>query len=126
MIPVYEPINQQEAYDMCFHGLELSEKYKTPVMMRITTRLAHSRAGVERRENVAQNEFKLPEDLSNLLRKVYNLDAHMKNNPKDLHNRRAMKLLEEKIRRLVRYYKTKGLLPDHWKYNLANIKLILE
>ena len=71
-------------------------------------------------------EFKLPEDLSNLLHKVYNLDAHMKNNPKDLHNKREMKLLEEKIRRLVRYYKSTGVLPDDWKYNLANIKLILE
>ena len=71
-------------------------------------------------------QFKLPEDLSNLLRKVYNLDAHIKNNPKDLHNKRSMKLLEEKIRRLVRYYKSKEVLPDEWKYDLSSIKLIIE
>jgi small subunit ribosomal protein S15 len=71
-------------------------------------------------------EFKLPEDLSNLLRKVYNLDAHMRSNPKDLHNQRAMKLLEEKIRRLVRYYKNNDLLPGDWKYSISAVKLLLE
>ena len=71
-------------------------------------------------------QFKLPEDLSNLLRKVQNLNEHMRTNPKDLHNQRSMKLLEEKIRRLVRYYKKNDLLPDDWKYDVASIKLILE
>jgi indolepyruvate ferredoxin oxidoreductase, alpha subunit len=45
-VPCFEPTNQQEAYDMVFDAFELSEKYKVPVMMRITTRLAHSRASV--------------------------------------------------------------------------------
>ena len=71
-------------------------------------------------------KFKLPEDLSNLLRKVYNLDAHLKNNHKDKHNRRAMKLLEEKIRRMVRYYKSREVLPGDFKYTLASVKLLLE
>ncbi|MDD3877247.1 MAG: indolepyruvate ferredoxin oxidoreductase subunit alpha [Bacteroidales bacterium] len=63
LIPILEPSTQQEAYDMVHYGFEMSEKYKTPVMMRITTRLAHSRAGVLRKEPKAQNEIKLPEDL---------------------------------------------------------------
>lgn len=71
-------------------------------------------------------QFKLPEDLSNLLRKVQKLDEHLKNNPRDIHNKRAMKLLEEKIRRLVRYYRANDVLPSDWKYNLASIKLILD
>ncbi|MFO8087335.1 MAG: thiamine pyrophosphate-dependent enzyme [Bacteroidales bacterium] len=62
MIPVLEPSNQQEAYDMTRYGFELSEKYQVPVMMRITTRLAHSRAGVQRMEILPQNELKLPKD----------------------------------------------------------------
>jgi len=49
MIPILEPANQQEAYDMAYEGFELSEKFKIPVMIRITTRLSHSRSGVERR-----------------------------------------------------------------------------
>lgn len=46
-VPCFEPSNQQEAYDMVFEAFSLSEKYRVPVMLRITTRLAHSRASVE-------------------------------------------------------------------------------
>jgi indolepyruvate ferredoxin oxidoreductase alpha subunit len=63
MIPILEPSNQQEAYDMVHDGFELSEKYRVPVMLRITTRLAHSRANVARKASRPQNQFKLPEDL---------------------------------------------------------------
>ncbi|MFO7722768.1 MAG: indolepyruvate ferredoxin oxidoreductase, partial [Bacteroidales bacterium] len=63
MIPVLEPSNQQEAYDMVIYGFDLSEKYRIPVMLRITTRLAHSRSGVVRRAPRPQNEIRLPENL---------------------------------------------------------------
>jgi len=62
LIPILEPCNVQEAYDMVFYGFDISEKYKIPVMIRITTRLAHSRAGVVPRPKRAQNELKLPEN----------------------------------------------------------------
>ncbi|MBI9033834.1 MAG: indolepyruvate ferredoxin oxidoreductase [Bacteroidales bacterium] len=62
-IPVLEPSNQQEAYDMARYGFELSENFKIPVMIRITTRLAHSRAGIVTREIAAENDLKLPENL---------------------------------------------------------------
>jgi indolepyruvate ferredoxin oxidoreductase alpha subunit len=62
-MPVLEPSNQQEAYDMVHYGFDLSEKYKIPVMLRITTRLAHSRSGVVRKPSREQNELKLPENL---------------------------------------------------------------
>lgn len=62
MVPILEPSNQQEAYDMIRYGFDYSERVKLPVMLRITTRLAHSRAGVNLHEKEAQNEMKLPED----------------------------------------------------------------
>ncbi|MDD2559946.1 MAG: thiamine pyrophosphate-binding protein, partial [Bacteroidales bacterium] len=62
MIPVLEPSNQQEAYDMAYQAFELSEKLGFPVMLRITTRLAHSRSGVIRREERAQNELHFSDD----------------------------------------------------------------
>jgi indolepyruvate ferredoxin oxidoreductase alpha subunit len=62
LIPVLEPSNQQEAYDMTYVAFELSEKYKVPVMVRITTRVAHSRAGVTTKDVKPQNEMKLPSD----------------------------------------------------------------
>ena len=62
-VPILEPSNQQEAYNMVLAGFELSEKYKIPVLMRITTRLAHSRAGVETSDNMRpQNKISFPED----------------------------------------------------------------
>lgn len=63
MMPVLEPSNQQECYDMAFYGFELSEKYHMPVMIRLTTRLSHSRSGVVRRNPLPQNEMKKPDDL---------------------------------------------------------------
>ncbi|HNV62837.1 MAG TPA: indolepyruvate ferredoxin oxidoreductase, partial [Candidatus Cloacimonas acidaminovorans] len=54
MIPVLEPSNQQECYDLAFYGFELSEKYHIPILLRLTTRLAHSRSGVTRRNPLPQ------------------------------------------------------------------------
>lgn len=67
LIPVLEPSNQQEAYDMVHYGFELSERLEVPVMLRITTRLAHSRAGVLRREKQKQNEQHLPKNLKQFI-----------------------------------------------------------
>ena len=86
LLPILEPTNQQEAYDMVHYGFELSEKYHLPVLMRITTRLAHSRSGVVRKESRAQNELKLPEDskqyvlLPAIARKRYKLLLGMQAN----------------------------------------------
>jgi indolepyruvate ferredoxin oxidoreductase alpha subunit len=56
-IPVLEPSNQQEAYDVIHYAFDLSEKTKLPVMVRITTRLSHSRAVVKQGKIRPQNEF---------------------------------------------------------------------
>lgn len=48
-IPCLEPSNQQECYDMTREAFRLSEKFGLPVMVRLVTRLAHSRANVVRR-----------------------------------------------------------------------------
>jgi len=61
-VPVYEPSNQQEAYDMVSDAFNLSEEYRLPVLFRITTRLAHSRASVERKPQEPENLFHLPSD----------------------------------------------------------------
>jgi indolepyruvate ferredoxin oxidoreductase alpha subunit len=63
MIPIFEPANQQEAYDMTYHGFELSEALKSPILLRITTRLAHSRSGVQRKEQLPQNKGSIPQNL---------------------------------------------------------------
>ena len=63
LIPCFEPSNQQEAYDMTRQAFDLSEQLRVPVLMRVTTRMAHSRAMVvtadTRRE---QNAHSLPDN----------------------------------------------------------------
>ncbi|MDH3353873.1 MAG: thiamine pyrophosphate-dependent enzyme, partial [Chromatiales bacterium] len=40
-IPVLEPSDSQEAYEMCITAFELSEEFNTPVILRLTTRICH-------------------------------------------------------------------------------------
>ena len=63
LIPTFEPSSQQEAYDMMSEAFDLSEKENLPVLMRVTTRMAHSRAAVTikdepRKENELNYEAK--------------------------------------------------------------------
>ena len=46
MIPTFEPSSQQEAYDMMSFAFDYSEQQGLPVLMRVVTRMAHSRAVV--------------------------------------------------------------------------------
>ena len=58
MVPTFEPSSQQEAYDMMAVAFDYSERVCLPVLMRVTTRMAHSRAVVEvKDESREQNEL---------------------------------------------------------------------
>ena len=61
-------------------------------------------------------KFEMPEDLSDLMRKAVDLQAHLKTHPRDLSNQRGLQLIESKIRRLARYYKEEGVLPASWDF----------
>ncbi|NWF87219.1 30S ribosomal protein S15 [Candidatus Bathyarchaeota archaeon] len=58
----------------------------------------------------------IPEDLGALLKKAESLTVHYEKNKKDLHNKRALQIIEAEIHKLSRYYKRRGLLPPNWKY----------
>jgi indolepyruvate ferredoxin oxidoreductase alpha subunit len=45
-VPCLEPADQQQAYDMTREAFELSERFHVPVVVRLVTRLAHSRTSV--------------------------------------------------------------------------------
>jgi indolepyruvate ferredoxin oxidoreductase alpha subunit len=45
-VPVLEPADSQEAYDMVKEAFDLSEKFNTPVILRLTTRVCHVKAMV--------------------------------------------------------------------------------
>ena len=60
MVPVFEPSSQQEVYGMMKDAFELSEKHMVPVVMRMVTRMAHSRAVVATGEIKDQNPMTYP------------------------------------------------------------------
>lgn len=59
-IPMLEPSDSQEAKDFVKMAFEISEKYDTPVFIRMTTRVAHSQSLVEiaDREPIPLKEYK--------------------------------------------------------------------
>lgn len=46
-VPMLEPADSSEAYEFAKAAFELSEKYDTPVLLRMCTRIAHSQSIVE-------------------------------------------------------------------------------
>ena len=68
MIPCFVPSNQQEAYEMTRHAFALSEELRTPILLRVTTRMAHSRAVVETTDELPrQNKLSLPENVQHFI-----------------------------------------------------------
>src|SRR5512140_1665925 len=58
-VPVLEPSDAQECHDYVILGMELSEQFQSPVMLRTTTRIAHHKGMVEvgERKEVERREF---------------------------------------------------------------------
>ncbi|MFV0419213.1 MAG: thiamine pyrophosphate-dependent enzyme [Dysgonomonas sp.] len=64
-MPIFEPSSQQEAYDMIKHAFDVSELFQLPILVRITTRMAHSRAEVVvTYKGILQVPITFPEDKS--------------------------------------------------------------
>ena len=45
-VPMLEPSDSQEAYDLMAYAFDMSEKFDTPVLVRTTTRISHSKSVV--------------------------------------------------------------------------------
>ncbi|MGC9345207.1 MAG: 30S ribosomal protein S15 [Candidatus Bathyarchaeales archaeon] len=91
-------------------GTILRDQYAIPLVKPITGK---SITQILKEAELAPS---IPEDLGNLLKKAAGLTAHLEKNKKDLHNKRALQLVEAKIHKLARYYKREGILPPNWKY----------
>ena len=48
-VPMLEPSDSQEAYEFALQAVEISERWKIPIMLRLTTRVCHSRTIVRPR-----------------------------------------------------------------------------
>jgi small subunit ribosomal protein S15 len=68
----------------------------------------------------------IPEDMLNLIKRAVVLQTHLSKNRKDYTSKRGLELTESKIRRLAKYYKGKGKLPETWKWNISQAKLMIK
>jgi len=101
-IPMLEPSDSQEAKDFVGHSLLLSEEFDVPVLLRITTRIAHSKTIVY-----------LNEPMERLV-KPYTKDIQ-KNVMIPAHARQKRLLLEDRYRRLQEYSEKTPLNRIEWQ-----------
>lgn len=80
-MPVLDPADSQEAKDFTMIGLEISERFEAPVMLRITSRLCHSRTKVVlsyRTEVPIKGFVKSPSDYGMIPPNTFDKQFHMR------------------------------------------------
>ncbi len=100
-------------------GMILRDRYGVPDVAKVTGKKILSSM---KEKNVAP---KVPEDIHNLIVKVLELNKHLNKNPKDLHNKRSLNNMVSKIRRLEKYYRREGVLPQEWKYSIEKAEMLI-
>ncbi|ADC47948.1 ribosomal protein S15P Rps15p [Methanobrevibacter ruminantium M1] len=101
-------------------GIILRDQYGIPSVKEVT---GEKITEILRRNGHA-DEY--PEDLMNLIRRAVNIRDHLEENPKDLHGRRGLTIIESRIRRLGRYYAANGQLPEGWRYDPTKAALLVK
>jgi len=101
-------------------GVLLRDQYSVPNLRAV---LGTSLAVFLKNENTAPE---YPEDLLNLIKKAVRVASHLKANKKDTSNNVKLLHIESKIHRLVKYYSSKGKLPDGWKYGRETAALLVK
>lgn len=89
LVPVLEPSDSQEAKDFMKQAFEISEEYDTPVILRTTTRLAHSQGPVTLEDRV------VPEDKPYERNPAKNVMMPGMAKKRHIHVEERMKCLEE-------------------------------
>lgn len=91
-------------------GVILRDQYGIPLTKTVTGKGV---SDILKENNLSPS---VPEDLDALLRKAAQLLAHLNRNRSDAYNRRSVQVIESKIHSLSNYYKSKGVIPEDWKY----------
>ncbi|KAI0468629.1 40S ribosomal protein S13 [Xylaria cf. heliscus] len=116
--------------------IKLARKGVTPSQIGVVLRDSHGIAQVKAVTGnkilrilkfVAPNGLapELPEDLYMLIKKAVSVRKHLERNRKDKDAKFRLILIESRIHRLARYYKTVGVLPPTWKYASATASTIV-
>ena len=103
-IPCLDPVDSQDAHDLTLAAFELSERFDTPVLLRMTTRICHTSAVVEfgDQRRAAGEPGKFPRDLA----KYCMLPANA---------RRRHPQIEARVAALAEYAETSPLNRVEWR-----------
>ena len=101
-------------------GVTLRDQYGIPSVKEVT---GEKITAILKRNEQAQD---YPEDIMNLIKRAINIRDHLKENPKDLHTKRGLTIIESRIRRLGRYYIGEGELPEGWRYDPQEAALLVK
>ena len=101
-------------------GVILRDQYGIPSVKEVT---GEKITQILKRNGQAEE---YPEDLMNLIRRAVNIRDHLEENPKDLHSKRGLTIIESRIRRLASYYVSEGKLPEGWRYDPTKAALLVK
>lgn len=108
-VPVLEPSDAQEALDFTKLAFEISEQFDTPVIVRSTTRLSHTRSGVRVGERVVPTPLGFVDNAS----KTVAIPANAR--------RQHPKVIEREAK-LARYFETSPL--TRWEEGSADFGIV--
>merc|ERR1712073_53611 len=119
--PSWVRISSNELVDQI---VKLAKKGFTPSQIGVTLKDSH---GIPQTKSITGSKIlrilkakglapKIPEDLYHLIKKAVAIRKHLERNRKDKDSKFRLILIESRIHRLARYYKTKKILPPNWKY----------
>lgn len=113
--------------------IKYARKGLTPSQIGVLLRDAH---GVTQSRVVTGNKIlrilksnglapEIPEDLYFLIKKAVSVRKHLERNRKDKDAKFRLILIESRIHRLARYYRTVSVLPPNWKYESATASALV-
>ncbi len=101
-------------------GLALRDQYGIPSVKDLTK----NNIGKILKSREIKEE--LPEDLISLYKKAVTLHIHVAKEKKDKASKRSLVVLENRIKRLINYYKERKTLPMAYTYSLENARLVVK
>ena len=128
--PAWLKATKEEVSDMV---CKLAKKGLTPSQIGVILRDSH---GIAQVKNVTGNKIvrilkagglapQIPEDLYHLIKKAVAVRKHLEKNRKDKDSKYRLILVESRVHRLARYYKTARVLPPNWKYESSTASALI-
>ena len=101
-------------------GMTLRDGYGIPC---VKTSTKKSVSQILKENNLLKD---IPEDLSNLIKKLVAIKQHLEKNKQDQTAKRGLLLANSKIRRLTKYYKKAKKIPADWQLDMSRLKMYLD